>query len=702
MKEIVNKIGNITKVYANIFEDEAQMQVKKMANYEPYLNSKIRIMPDAHAGKGCVIGTTMTLDSAVTPNLVGVDIGCLDCDTEVLTPNGWIKISDYDGQKILQYDPNTDTGVFEIPALYIIKDCEYFYHFKNSKGLDQMISDEHNMLVYSGHNGKLNWNRQRPSFFFDKNGLEKGYYRFKTCFNIFGEGLDIPDYMIKLHIMVQADCRIREYDDYNYVEAHFRKLRKIDRARKMLFDADIPFKETLSNDGSVFFYFKVPKFINKDLSIYYKANKRQLEIIKDECLLWDGHKGYRSFYCSRDKTNVDLIQFAFISTNTRASLYKQKKTNESYSDIYSVIPTKNEYVGYTVQPIKVPSKDGKKYCFTTKTGFFLCRRNGYTFLTGNCGMLAGYLTVNDIDLKKLDDVIRKYVPSGFSVHQTPISCFDLQSLYCYNAIKEKDDYIQQSLGTLGGGNHFIEVNKTSDGQIMIVIHSGSRNLGVQVCNYYQKLAVDTLSKQTDVKAVIEKLKSEGREKEIQSELKKIKSHVVDKKLAHLTGTDFEHYIHDMEIVQRYASMNRSLILNIICRNMGFYTWDYISTIHNYIDVDNMILRKGAVSAQNGEKLIIPMNMRDGSLICVGKGNPDWNYSAPHGAGRLMSREKAKKSISIQDFSNVMSGIYTTSVCEETLDEAPQAYKSMDEIMSLIGDTVEVIDIVKPIYNFKAN
>lgn len=319
-----------------------------------------------------------------------------------------------------------------------------------------------------------------------------------------------------------------------------------------------------------------------------------------------------------------------------------------------------------------------------------------------CGMLAGYLTVNDIDLKKLDDVIRKYVLSGFSVHQTPISCFDLQSLYCYNAIENKDAYIQQSLGTLGGGNHFIEVNKTSDGQIMIVIHSGSRNLGVQVCNYYQKLAVDTLSKQTDVKTVIEKLKSEGREKEIQSELKKLKSNVVDRELAHLDGSYFEQYIHDMNIVQKYDSMNRHLILNSICKNMGLFTWSYIETIHNYIDIQNMILRKGAVSAQNGEKLIIPMNMRDGSLICVGKGNPDWNYSAPHGAGRLMSRAKAKESVSMQDFKDAMSDVYTTSVCEETLDEAPQVYKSADEIMSLIGDTVEIVDVVKPIYNFKAN
>lgn len=319
-----------------------------------------------------------------------------------------------------------------------------------------------------------------------------------------------------------------------------------------------------------------------------------------------------------------------------------------------------------------------------------------------CGMLAAYFTVNSIDLEKLDYVIRKYVPSGFSVNETPISCFDLQSLYCYKAIEDKDTYMQQSLGSLGGGNHFIEVNKTSDGQIMIVIHSGSRNLGVQVCNYYQNLAYENLSKRDDIKELISMLKSEGRDKDIQAELKKLKPKTVDKELAHLEGEHFDHYIHDMKIVQEYASKNRHLILNTICEKMGMFTWSYIETIHNYIDVDSMILRKGAVSAKRGEKLIIPMNMRDGSLICIGKGNPDWNYSAPHGAGRLMSRAKAKEHISMDDFRGSMKGIYTTSVCESTLDEAPQAYKPMEEIISAIGDTVEIVDIIKPIYNFKAS
>ena len=319
-----------------------------------------------------------------------------------------------------------------------------------------------------------------------------------------------------------------------------------------------------------------------------------------------------------------------------------------------------------------------------------------------CGMLAAKISNKNIDLQKLDDIIHKFVPNGFAIHDKPIitNTFNLENLYCANTIDI--DYALRSIGSLGGGNHFIELNKNSNGEYIIVIHSGSRNLGVQVCNYYQKIASENKNKY-HVKELIQKLKSEGREKEIQSEIQKFNSsqEPFDKELAHLTGTNFYNYLHDMEIVQNYASQNRWNILRIICEKMNIQTYEFIETIHNYIDIKNMILRKGAVSANLGEKLIIPMNMRDGSLICVGKGNPDWNYSAPHGAGRLMSRSKAKENITMDEFENSMSNVFTTSVCEETLDEAPQAYKPMEEIIPIIQDTVEILEIIKPVYNFKS-
>lgn len=316
-----------------------------------------------------------------------------------------------------------------------------------------------------------------------------------------------------------------------------------------------------------------------------------------------------------------------------------------------------------------------------------------------CGMLVCFLGHDEIDVEKIDKTIRENVPCGFHIHDVAITNFaKLNELRCLSAIDI--EVANRSIGTLGGGNHFIEINKTLDGQYALVIHSGSRNLGVRVCNYYQKLAQQNLDKNSQVVSeTIARLKSEGREREIQEELKKIKRSNVDSELAYLDGELLNDYLHDMAIVQEYASWNRREIAFSI---LGHDDTINFETIHNYIDVEKGILRKGAVSAEKNELLIIPMNMRDGSLICRGKGNECWLCSAPHGAGRLMSRKKAKETLTMQEFSDSMSGIYTTSVCESTLDEAPMAYKPMQEIIECIEPTVEIVDIIRPIYNFKAS
>lgn len=268
------------------------------------------------------------------------------------------------------------------------------------------------------------------------------------------------------------------------------------------------------------------------------------------------------------------------------------------------------------------------------------------------------------------------------------------------------DKAEKSIGTLGGGNHFIEGDKDEEGNIYIVVHSGSRHLGLEVANYYQKKAYESLNGSTvqDQRNLINELKRQGREKEIQKELnilKNVKRTNVPKELAYVSGDLFEQYIHDMKIVQEFAMLNRQAMIDEIVKGMGLHVIDQFTTIHNYIDTDNMILRKGSVSAAAGERLIIPINMRDGSLICTGKGNDDWNRSAPHGAGRLMSRSAAKESFTVSSFKKEMEGIYTTSVNRDTLDECPMAYKSIDDIISNIGDTVTINKIIKPIYNFKA-
>lgn len=326
-----------------------------------------------------------------------------------------------------------------------------------------------------------------------------------------------------------------------------------------------------------------------------------------------------------------------------------------------------------------------------------------------CGMAVAELKETRIDLPKLDSVIRKKVPSGFSIRDKVhkfLRNVELEELYCYKNINV--DRAEKSLGTLGGGNHFIEVDTNENGQLYLVVHTGSRNLGKQVAEYYQDLAWKGLkngNKGELIKAKIEELKVAGRQSEIEAEITKIQSTVesVPKELAYCDGELFDKYIHDMKITQEYAYWNREAILDTIVDEMHLHVVEQWQTIHNYIDTENMILRKGSVSAQAGEKLIIPINMRDGSLICIGKGNTDWNYSAPHGAGRLMSRSEAKQSITLSEFKKTMkeAGIYSTSVNQSTIDESPMAYKPMQEIIDNIKDTVEIIDIIKPIYNFKA-
>lgn len=321
-----------------------------------------------------------------------------------------------------------------------------------------------------------------------------------------------------------------------------------------------------------------------------------------------------------------------------------------------------------------------------------------------CGMLAVKLGVKKIDLDKLDHVIRWGVPSGFNIHQTAKCFYNLDGLKCPTADKVR---AARSIGTLGGGNHFIEVDRAKNGDLWLVIHSGSRHLGLEVANYYQDLAWKDMSEpgSDEIAALIAQFKAEGRQKEIADALTALKASRKDcgpKDLAYLTGQHMEDYLNDMGIVQRFADKNRQVIADIILKGMGMVAVERFTTIHNYIDLDAKILRKGAVSAKEGEMLIIPMNMRDGSLLCIGKGNTDWNCSAPHGAGRLMSRKKAKEQFTLCEYREAMTGIYTTCVNFDTLDENPGAYKDMQEIRDCIKPTCKVIDTIKPIYNFKAS
>ena len=292
-----------------------------------------------------------------------------------------------------------------------------------------------------------------------------------------------------------------------------------------------------------------------------------------------------------------------------------------------------------------------------------------------CGMETAILKDKHIELSQLDKTIHQYIPAGFKIRNTPHHYnedIDLSLLRCNKHVDT--DRAEHSIGTLGGGNHFIELGKDEEGILYLIVHSGSRNLGKQVCDHYQNLAADKLNR-----------KGKG----------------ADRMLAYLEDTLFDDYLHDMAIVQNYADINRKAIVKDLEKRMKLKITDQFTTIHNYIDIDSMILRKGAISANKGERVLIPINMRDGSLICIGKGNEDWNCSAPHGAGRIMSRKEAKNSITLPEYEKAMQGIYSTTVNRKTIDEAPFAYKPMEEIITNIADTADIIKTLKPLYNFKA-
>lgn len=325
-----------------------------------------------------------------------------------------------------------------------------------------------------------------------------------------------------------------------------------------------------------------------------------------------------------------------------------------------------------------------------------------------CGMYTVNIGKGDIDFAKLDEAAH-YIPSGMNVWEGRRERFDLEELHCYRSLN-KTKWLERSLGTLGGGNHFIEVDEAMDGTKYLIIHSGSRNLGKQVAELYQQMAIELHQGKEkyfqEKEELIRTYKEAGRRNEIQAALKQLKwekqESIIPENLCYLYGKYFEEYLHDVEICQRFAKRNREMMSEIILEKTGLVGVDAFHTIHNYIDTEEMILRKGAIAAHEGEKVLIPINMKDGSVLAIGKGNPEWNYSAPHGAGRVMSRMKAKATLNMDEYKEMMSGIYTTSVCEKTLDEAPMAYKRLEDIIDVIKESVEVIDVMKPLYNFKAS
>ena len=327
-----------------------------------------------------------------------------------------------------------------------------------------------------------------------------------------------------------------------------------------------------------------------------------------------------------------------------------------------------------------------------------------------CGMYTVRLNEREIDFAAVDAAAHA-IPSGMNVWEKPLAPFGLSALRCAAALKETAR-LRCSLGTLGGGNHFIEIDRAADGALFLVIHSGSRNLGKQVAEYYQALAVEQRRGKPEFlrkrQELIREYRACGREKEISRALLALKAEyeaavpAVPEDLCWLTGDALRDYLNDVAVCQRFARRSRELMAETLLAKAGLTGSQAFHTVHNYIDTEEMILRKGAIAAHAGEKVLIPINMRDGSILAVGKGNPEWNYSAPHGAGRVMSRSAAVNTLSMEEYRRSMEGVYTTSVNEHTLDESPMAYKRLSDIVDVIGDTVEILEVLRPVYNFKAS
>ena len=541
---------NSCKVFTDDIANETISQLTNLLNQEFVSDSQVRIMPDVHAGKGCVIGTTMTLHDKVVPNLVGVDIGCFTGDTKV-----WLSSGHYESIRDL------------VGKSFVV----------------DSFDEEQKCFVYSKAIAVKT--RENAS-------LVSVTYKSKITNNITTVRCT-PDH--KFLVSTDTSCN---YSDVTWVEA-----KSLVKGMRLVSEDDYVYVESV----------------------------------------------------------VEL---------------------QEREDVYclSVDDTHN---------------------FVLDGGV----------IVHNCGMRAVKLTDKSIDLPNLDSVIHKYIPAGFDIHEKAIASSKVADILAPVNI----DKALKSLGTLGGGNHFIEVDIDKNGDYWLVIHTGSRHLGIEVCNYYQNLAYENLKLkehngktiQELTKELVEAYTKAGRKKEISKALTKLRNdyketHVaIPFELAYLEGQAMQDYLHDMKLAQEHAKINRETIAKQILKYAKLTEVESFDTIHNYIDIDNMILRKGSISAQAGEKMIIPMNMRDGSLICIGKGNSDWNYSAPHGAGRILSRSKAKDCASMQEYKDSMRGIYSTCISRSTIDESPMVYKPIDEIMENIKDTVDIVDVIKPIYNFKA-
>lgn len=696
ISEVQGKVVPI-KLWAPLDEVESKAldQLKNIAAL-PWVFKQVAAMPDVHFGYGATVGSVIAMKDAVSPAAVGVDIGCVDRDTEYLSPTGWRKIGEYTGGDVMQYDPKTGTGRFVSPSAYITRPCPEFLCLRTKYGINQMLSPDHRVLCWK----IVGRDRRREmavmtakEFASEHRRLKQGFKaEFATTFEPQLEtSVQLTDAEIRVQVMVNADTRLERG---SIAVLRVNKERKILRARELLIDAGIEYSERCDSYDVTVIRFR-PPMKTKSFEDFWSASLDQLRVIAEECLKWDGCVAEKCFY-TRNRQSADFIQYAFTSTGKRAVLREDPHYRDGKVD-YRVFAQSNAMTGIAGVPktpiTKVPSLDGKAYCFTVPSGFWVMRRGGNVAMTGNCGMAAVKTNLTASDLPDSLDLLRSRVerdiPVGFNKHDRVCKYAEKHRLWkefhdLTEKVQDKLGRARKQMGTLGGGNHFIELCIDTQQNVWLMLHSGSRNIGKSLAEIHM-----------------------GRAKKLTHN-----ATLPDKDLAvFLAGTpQMEEYRRDLYWAQRYAKANREVILrlymDIVQKMFPKVRFEApVSCHHNYVaeeihfGEEVMVTRKGAISAREGEMGIIPGSMGTRSYIVMGKGNPESFHSASHGAGRRMSRRAAKKLFKQADIDEQTAGV----CCRKDMavrDELPGAYKDIEKVMANQQDLVEIVAELKQVMCIK--
>jgi len=697
---MIEKINDKLFSWASILEDNTRAQAE-MAASMPFIFPHVALMPDAHLGRGATVGSVLPTDGAIIPAAVGVDIGCVDADTEYLSPQGWRRIADYDGGEVMQYDPETGEGRFVAPEAYIVKDCPEFLRLRTKYGIDQMLSPDHRVLIWKivgRPRRRVPTVMTAEEFATEHDRLAQGFKaEFTTTFAPrLDTQINLSDDEIRVQVMVHADAHVER----ERAVVRVKKERKVRRARKLLTAAKIEWTERV-RDGVTDLRFTPPRTTKTYAGDWWECSAEQLAVIADEVLHWDGNLDDRVYY-TRDQASADFIHYVFTATGSRAVLRADRHPDGAID--YRVFSHPNTMVGMGGVP-KTPitresSADGRAYCFTVPSGFWVMRRGGNIAMTGNCGMLAvlTQFTRADLegtDLRVLHESISRRIPLGAGRYNTKIQPTAEPRIAELEAAAVNLGFDPRSyagnwrlqLGSLGSGNHFIEVTIDELDRVWLFLHSGSRGVGNKIASVHIKIA-KALMKQWWIT-------------------------LPDPDLAYLVeGTDnFWAYITEMQWAQRFAWLNRDemmdRVVEALTRHLG-QDVERVETIgchHNYTEKEThfgrkvWLSRKGAIDASAGVRGLIPGSMGTESFVVTGLGNPVALRSSPHGAGRNFSRGAARRKFTRESLDAAMAGV-TWGESDAFLDEHPEAYKDVQIVMADAADLVRVDHTLRQLINVK--